>query len=410
MPSWRAVSGHLSPYQVCDEVRYEPPAPSFSPSPPTAHLTQDLIGEVDIMPPQSHQPPRTRAIADSDDESLSDVSRALVRDNDKEESEEPDAESNISDQHPKQPLTARPSHATSVRNQIDYTPGSHRSRSTSLRGTGRRAPTPHILSTPITESRSAPGPRGGAGSVQQGFESPTQRSVTLSAEGSRPQEEAEEFETNAFTTSDFPIRSLRKRNVRQTNPFRFDKHQHNLTNKTGRAVDAEDIEEAVQEDIHKAQRRVSSTKEARTSTGSTKRKAKSSTSKQSNKRRRSDSVTSSVSHEKDNEAIVFNPASVTLKVWRDGFPAAAAPTTLQARDNIDKLFDFMTKSWGWSFNNDSIRYAIISFPWLTESSNILLRPELKGSFDKMVDEAEKAPVWQKGEAEASCEINITVYL
>jgi hypothetical protein len=100
---------------------------------------------------------------------------------------------------------------------------------------------------------------------------------------------------------------------------------------------------------------------------------------------------------------------VTLKVWRDGFPAAGAPTTLQACDAEDKLFDFMTKSWGWSFNDDSIRYAIISFPWLTESSNILLRPALKESFDKMVEEATKAPVWKKG-AGASCEINITVYL
>jgi hypothetical protein len=187
----------------------------------------------------------------------------------------------------------------------------------------------------------------------------------------------------------------------------FDKHEHTITNKTGKAADAEDVEEAVQEDIHKTQTRLSSTKKSRTSTRSTKRKARSSTS-QRNKQRRSDSITSSLALENHNEAIAFNPASVTLKVWRDGFPAAGAPTTLQACDDKDKLFDFMTKSWGWSFNDDSIRYAIISFPWLTERSNILLRPELKESFEKMVEEAKKAPIWNKGGA--SCEINITVYL
>ncbi|KAK5236615.1 hypothetical protein LTR47_002566 [Exophiala xenobiotica] len=395
MPLVRAVSRPITPHQVCDEVRYEPPEPNFSPSPPTAHLTQELIGEVDIMPPPSHQPTRTRAIEDSDDESLSDVSRALVRDNEGRG-------------HPHPPPSPRPSNVTSVRSQINHTAKSRRSETTS-RGKDRRPPTSPIVSTPITTNKFASRLRGVTGPLPQALDSPTERSVTLSAEDTRPQEEAEEFDLNAFSTPDFPARSLRKRSLRQTNPFMFDKYEHNLTNKTGRAADAEDVEEAVQEDIQKTQTRLSSTKKSRTSTRSTKRKAKSSLPKQSSKRRRSDSVTSSLAPENHNEAIAFNPASVTLKVWRDGFPAAGAPTTLQACDDEDKLFDFMTKSWGWSFNDEFIRYAIISFPWLTESSNILLRPELKESFDKMVEEATKAPVWKKG-AGASCEINITVYL
>lgn len=208
-------------------------------------------------------------------------------------------------------------------------------------------------------------------------------------------------------SQEVPPRELRKRNIRQVNPYKYDKHQHQLATTTGKAVNTEVVEEAVQDEIDSVQRSTAR-KKARTSSASTRGRGKAnrSAAKQRDKGRRSSSIVSSAAPEAD----AHDPASVTLRVWLDGFPGGSAPTTLEDCDSLDKLIDFILKSWGWNFAGGTLSYAIVSFPWLDDTGNILVRKGLEDSFRQMVSEIESAPIWADKGNQERCEVNVTVFL
>ncbi|KIW44526.1 uncharacterized protein PV06_02987 [Exophiala oligosperma] len=390
MSGWKVISGYLSPHRPVDEVRYETPEPTFSPSPPSAYLSQDLICEdEEIMPPQSHQPLRTQEVPDSDYESMSDVSRDLVRETKYQNDSDVDTKTT---RRSSRVMTGAPS-------SISATSGSQHTRVPPHTDEVTHKP-PSPFRTPLSRGRRSSARR------NERTQSLSQRSRTVST-GSDTRKEAT-YDTPLLQAEVYPSRSLRKRTVQQTNPYKFDKYQHTISRKSGHSADSEDVEEAVYEEIEMTQTRLSSKNKSKASTAANKRKLNATPSKKNGKRRRFSS-NASVTAE-DNQVNSFDPARVTLKVWLDGFPAAGAPTTLFACGDVEGLFDFIVKSWGWSFEGARIRYAIISFPWLSEESNILLRPGLRESFTKMVSEVEKAECWKSGGDEASCEIKITVYL
>ncbi|KAL6244636.1 hypothetical protein RBB50_008164 [Rhinocladiella similis] len=391
MPDWINFSGYKSPHRLYDEIRYETPLPTFSPSPPSTYLSQDLICEAqETMPPRSHQPLRAQAVADSEDDSLSDVSWDLVREGKYQ------SDLGVDTKMPRRSSRVM----TGASSLLGATAGSQHTR-VPLHTDGKSHNSPGVVGPPVDRtSRSA-------ARWNERTQSPSQRSVTLST-GSDIAEEAK-YDATALQAEGYSTRSLRKRTVQQTNPYKFDKYKHTISSKTGHSADSEDVEDAVYEEIEMTQTRLSSKKkQSRASTAGNKRKPKARPLKQNSKRRRFTS-SASVTAE-DSKVSTFDPGRVTLKVWLDGFPAAGAPTTLLASGDVDSLFDFIVKSWGWSFDGASIRYAVISFPWLSEESNILLRPGLRESFTKMVSEIEKADCWKSGEDEASCEIKITVFL
>ena len=187
-----------------------------------------------------------------------------------------------------------------------------------------------------------------------------------------------------------PERPLRKRTLKQKNPFKFDKHQHQAQ-KTGKGSTTKNIEKAVKEEIVGTQRKPPK-KKARTSGSSagivaTKAKAKK----------------SSI------DKPVFDPAKVTLRVRLDGFAGGAAPITLERCSDIKKLMDFIIDSWDWNFNGGRFSHAIASFPWLDADSNIVFRPGFEDSFQDMVTKAGNAPIWTEGD-NARCEVDVTVYV
>jgi hypothetical protein len=204
--------------------------------------------------------------------------------------------------------------------------------------------------------------------------------------------------------------NLRKRTLQQTNPFKFDKHKH-LAQKTGQHTNTKKIENEVQQEIEGSQKQPVK-KKARVSGGSaTKNKSSASVSRShsTSKARPPSSVPfATASPEADNNDD-FDPARTVLRVRLDGFAGAAAPIPLIQCDGIDKLMDFIVDSWEWSFNGKLFSYAVASFSWLSDKSNILLRPGMEASFQLMVSEIEHAPVWREGH-HAKCEVDVTVYV
>ncbi|KAI1610332.1 hypothetical protein EDD36DRAFT_467401 [Exophiala viscosa] len=287
------------------------------------------------------------------------------------------------------------------------TPRSRRLRMTPTRSQAKPPSTPR-LGNPRA-AKTSMNTRGSQDKTDSQADGRDTRSATIG----RDSESARDHEEGNRSTNDTDARpstrALRRRNINQVMPYKYDKHQHHLTRAIGKTADADLIEEAVQDEIESSQRR-STRKKPRISAGSTKSNSKNPSSKQSNNQRRgSPSAASSARSEK---VILVGPdlAKVTLKIWLDGFLAGAIPTTLEDCDSLEALMDFITTSWGWAFNGASFHHAIISFPWLTQDANILLRPELKHTFENMMNEVEIAPVWAEKGEKATCEIKILVYL
>lgn len=202
-------------------------------------------------------------------------------------------------------------------------------------------------------------------------------------------------------------RTLRKRTVQQTHPFKFDKHNHNAQ-KAGRTATTKKIEKEVQQEVKGTWQDKGHV--SRSSAAQNKRKA-STSSKQGahSKRRSSSSVSKTASPEADDHdhESVFDPAKTTFIVRLDGFASAAAAVSLKECNQVDGLMDFIRENWEWRYNGAVFSYAIASFSWLNDTANIILRPGTKTNFDRVVSEAERAPAWAAGE---HCDIEVTVYL
>jgi hypothetical protein len=201
-------------------------------------------------------------------------------------------------------------------------------------------------------------------------------------------------------------RSLRRRTIQQTHPYKFDRIQHDLMKSSGTVALADEVEDVIQEEIQSTQK-PNPRKKARLSTGSSKsHNAKATTSKsQKPKRRRSGSLLSIASSAPSPEF-----ERTTLQIWLDGFKDAAAPISLSKVDDVDQLIEFINEIWGWKFEGQRFSYAIASFPWLSDGSNILIRSGMKDSFQKLMQQVKAAPVWAEGGDGAICEVKIMVYV
>lgn len=218
-------------------------------------------------------------------------------------------------------------------------------------------------------------------------------------------------------------RSLRKRTLQQTVPFKFEKHQHSMTKKTGKNVNTENVEMAVKEEMGEAPTQPAK-KKARTAGNNAATSVKlkdepDSSHEQGSSRNRS--LSSAVSIDGLGTSLPaptqrFDPTRAILRVRLNNFAGGAAtPITLSECDDNGKLMNFInetvdfTQTWEFSFSGKKFAYAIASFPWLTEASNILLRPGLAESFSAMVTEIENAPIWTEGD-HIRCHVEVTIYV
>lgn len=201
-------------------------------------------------------------------------------------------------------------------------------------------------------------------------------------------------------------RSLRRRTIQQTHPYKFDKIQHDLTKSTGTIALANEVEDVIQEEIQSTQKQ-NARKKAKLSIGSSKSpNAKATTSKsQKSKRRRSGSLSSIAASDASP-----NLERTTLQIWLDGFKDAAAPIPLSRVNDVDQLIKVILQNWEWKFEGQKFSYAVASFPWLSDGSNILIRSGMKDSFQKLMQEVKAAPVWAGGGDEVICEVKIMVYV
>ncbi|KIV80733.1 hypothetical protein PV11_08216 [Exophiala sideris] len=401
---------HLFDCHLTDlDTNYDPSSPTFFTSPSPGHLIPDPIEALTDMSPNSYQPRVARnTIDDSEDD---DIKQDILRERNntppsKVNTEEPEGGSDAyGDMQERR--TPRRAEVDAMSSSPDLgIPRSRRLRMTAARSQAQPAPTPHVVTPRAARiSKNIPGSQ----DQTDEYDGQASRSATIGRDSESVVGHDEDDSKTNDTVARAPTRALRKRNINQVLPYKYDKHQHQLTKTIGKTADADLIEEAVQDEIESTQRR-SARKRPRTSAGSTKSNSKVPSSRRGNRqRRRSPSAASSVASEKLTPARP-NLAKVTLRIWLENFTAASIPTTLKDCDSLETLINFITTSWGWAFNGASFHHAIISFPWLSQNANILLRPELKHTFEKMINEVENAPVWgEKGE-DATCEIKIVVYL
>jgi len=201
-----------------------------------------------------------------------------------------------------------------------------------------------------------------------------------------------------------PRRSLRKRQLHQTKPFTFDKYQYQLAMSQCRGVKDDMVERAVLEGMATSAITTKSTVGRRkgpqktaltTSTACTGSISRPSISRASDAGMPSGSCSAKVAH-------------TTLRAWLDGFHGGAAPIALSKCRNIDGLVTCISQSWRWRFEGKDFAYAIASFPWLGDDHNILIRAGMDDSFEQLIDEVERAPVWKNKDSQV-CVVKLVVY-
>lgn len=222
-------------------------------------------------------------------------------------------------------------------------------------------------------------------------------------------------------------RKLRDRTLQQLNPFQFDKIQHNLNTK-GHVVNNQEMEEIVQQTLEGKHRQTRST-EKRTrqlspEEGEKPKEAeetkvqgffKADASSAPTKRRkmanqqRSGSVLSSVLSFSEFLGEASRRERTTLKIWLEGFKGGSVPIPLKDCQDVGGFVDRIIKAWDWQFDGARFSYAIATFPWLTEDANIVIRSGMEDSFQSLMDEVERAPMWAE-ENKARCEVKVTVYV
>lgn len=173
--------------------------------------------------------------------------------------------------------------------------------------------------------------------------------------------------SETYSGDDSPLRSLRKRTMRQEHPFRTDKVEHDLAKKGLKASES-DLEERVQD--------VMQPKAKKNSGEPRKRK----------KQRRQDSVAVSTSSE-------LVAADVIARTWYGKATEAHIPVKLDDMSSVSELFDKLEASWHSMLDNQRIAHCVASFPWLGKDANIfLLRVDDGTAYGELMREARQGPV------------------
>lgn len=176
-----------------------------------------------------------------------------------------------------------------------------------------------------------------------------------------------------------PVRSLRKRTMRQEHPYRTDKVEHNLAKK-GLKTSKSDLEERVQD--------VMRTKVKKDSVEPRKKK-----------QRILDSSTASTKSE-------LIAAKVIARTWFSKVTSAHIPVKLNMA-STSELFDKLEESWHSVLEDQRIKHCIASFSWLDEDANILLlRVDDGTAFAELIREAKHRPVGKDQKHSVSIHISV----
>lgn len=172
-------------------------------------------------------------------------------------------------------------------------------------------------------------------------------------------------------SDDSPVRSLRRRTMRQEHPYRADKVEHNLATKGIKASES-DLEERLGD-------------ATRPKPKSSKRSAEPTRKKLNQRKRISSVLTASPSPE------VFT-GDVTARSWLEEGTKAYVPVTLNMT-SVGALFDKLEQSWELMLDDRKITHCIVSFSWLEDSDNIfLLRSDDGTAYGEILKEAKGALV------------------
>ena len=210
-----------------------------------------------------------------------------------------------------------------------------------------------------------------------------------------------------------PSRKLRNRTIQQTNPFEFDKIQHQLKSK-GRTANADQVKAILSSKFESVG---TPTKAKRKAAPTGNERAKRSKKTSATPKESTGSVAiEPVPHRRSASSLSFSSLieqsrveRTTLKVWLDGFKGGSVPVPLRECRDVDQLVGSIIKAWDWQFNGRRFSYAVARFPWLDDDANIIIRHGLVDSFQNLMDEVETAPIWAEGK-KARCDVKITVYV
>ena len=208
-----------------------------------------------------------------------------------------------------------------------------------------------------------------------------------------------------------PKKKLRERTVAQEHPYGFDKARHNMSTKKGREVDDSEVEFELKLTQRKAAK---PKKRARTSP-----KAQAQSKKGRNPTGRFASVEtgrstpSSVAGTLDfNRDIELREErilqSTTLNIWMQGDDDGANAIQLAQCPTLTALFDHIDDTWGKVSGKKATKVKCM-LPWMDEKTSLVMYRDWDTSFQKMLRNIHKAPLWWKtGEAELDVELVVTM--
>lgn len=162
-------------------------------------------------------------------------------------------------------------------------------------------------------------------------------------------------------STESPMRSLRKRTVRQEHPFRTDRVEHELAKKGLKASES-DLREKLEDTMRP--------KSSRRSEEPAKKKSK-----------HQKSISRPLSASPD-----LSASGTMARTWLNGV-GAYIPIKLNMA-NTTELFDKIEGLWGSHLNGQKVTHCIVSFSWLDANDNLLLlRSDDGTAYEALMGEA-----------------------
>ena len=206
-----------------------------------------------------------------------------------------------------------------------------------------------------------------------------------------------------------PKKRLRERTVAQEHPYGFDRARHHMSTKKGREVENSEVEL----EFRLTQRKATKTKKnARTSSKAQAQSKNVRTGRfvsvdtgRSSPSSAAGTPDLSGGIELQEERVLQN---TTLNIWMQGDDDGANAIQLAQCPTLTSLFDHIDDTWGKVCGKTATKVKCM-LPWMTEKTSLVMYRGWDTSFQKMVRNIHKAPLWRgKGEGELDVELVVTM--
>ncbi len=209
-----------------------------------------------------------------------------------------------------------------------------------------------------------------------------------------------------------PKKRLRQRTMAQEQPYQFDKVRHNMSKKSGYGgIDGSDVEQqliSTQRKAGKAQVKPKTSPKGRAKA----KRARASIDRFSSVDTGRSTPTSTAGTPDVKADIELRTEQVlqntTLNIWMKGDDDGANAIQLAQCPTVTALFDHIDDTWGKACGKQATRVKC-TMPWKDKKANLVMYRGWDTSFEKLLQEIRKAPVWRKkGVKDLDIELVVTL--